>query len=125
MINKIRYFVFWPSSVCWAHRIKKTKSNKINKGFDKQDDLKLDNPMYDVLTAYRKGALPTSLAEMLIWFYDPEASASLETFVCVQALVVSGLDLAKPETISTSLDENTALKLTQTREFVGLDHIKE
>ena len=39
--------------------------------------------------------------------------------------MVSGLDLAKPETFSASLDENTVLKLTQTGEFVGLDHIKE
>jgi len=113
MINKLGILTLLSvlSSQHVLAKTKKTKINKIPKGFDKQDDLKLDNQMYDVLTAYRNGALPTSLAEMLMRFYDPKASASSETLVCVQALVVSGLDLAKPETFSAYLDENTLLKL--------------
>ena len=50
---------------------------------------------------------------------------SLFIVIVFVAILASCSQTPKPETISTSLDENTALKLTQTREFVGLDHIKE
>jgi len=91
----------------------------------KEVDLKIDNPMYDVLTAFRKGVSPQSLAQMLLPFYNPTASASTDAMVCVQALVASGLDLGSPESFPASIDDNSVLMFTQTGEFVGLDQIQE
>jgi len=85
----------------------------------KEVDLKIDNPMYDVLTAFRKGVSPQSLAQMLLPFYNPTASASTDAMVCVQALVASGLDLGSPESFPASIDDNSVLMFTQTGEFVG------